>query len=183
MNGTEKRRTIYFVWNYLNWGGAQIYFLAIMKLARRDWDILVLLPKGSSHELLGFLAEIGVSYEFLNRALDNSPARSISQKLSRQVSRMRSEAEIFGRMSRVDVTNSVIHIEIAPWQSWQLLALLSLKGANVFITLHNFLSGGGRLRRWIWKIRTLFVPSEGNTCFRFKQDNEKERFRGIGFTN
>jgi hypothetical protein len=32
------------MWTYLAWGGAQIYFLAIMKEAKKDWDIKVILP-------------------------------------------------------------------------------------------------------------------------------------------
>jgi hypothetical protein len=46
---TRKNRLV-FVWNYLSWGGAQIYFLSIMKVARQAWDILVILPEASSPE-------------------------------------------------------------------------------------------------------------------------------------
>ena len=51
----NKKRRLVFVWNYLNWGGAQVYFLAIMKLARDDWDIIVHLPKDSSPVMIGYL--------------------------------------------------------------------------------------------------------------------------------
>lgn len=178
MDKIETKRTIYFVWNYLNWGGAQIYFLAIIKAVRRTWDVLVLLPRGSSDELLGFLDELGAQYEFLEYSLDNSPARSIAEKLSRQLARIKSEREIFRRLSLVDLKNSIVHIEAAPWQSWQLLALFSLKGATVFITLHNFLSGGGSLRRAIWKARTLFVSSLPRVHAFAANKDAKDRFRG-----
>lgn len=178
MDRFEKRRTIYFVWNYLNWGGAQIYLLAIIKSARREWDILVLLPEGSSAELLGYLDEYEVKYEFLDNSLDNSAARSVSEKFSRQFARIRSEIEIFRRLTSFDLRNSIVHIELAPWQSWQLLTLLSLKRANVFFTLHNFLSGGSTLRRAIWKARTLFVSRLPGMHMFASNADAKERFRG-----
>jgi glycosyltransferase involved in cell wall biosynthesis len=178
MDRIEKKRTIYFVWNYLNWGGAQIYFLAIMKAARDNWNIVVLLPKGSSGELLGFLNDVGAKCEFLKHSLDNQPARSIGQKLHRQIVRIRSETEIYRRLRKVDVKNSVIHIEVAPWQSWQLLALLSLMGANVFITLHNFLPGGRAFRRAIWKARTSFVSRLRSITIFASNKDARERFRG-----
>src|SRR5882724_10907360 len=46
--GPGPRRTLRFAWNYLDWGGAQIYLLAIMKQALGEWDMKVLLPIGSS---------------------------------------------------------------------------------------------------------------------------------------
>lgn len=178
MDKIETKRTIYFVWNYLNWGGAQIYFLAIIKAVRQTLNVLVLLPKGSSDELLGFLDELGAKYEFLEYSLDKSPAGSISEKLSRQLARIKSEIEIIRRFGRTDLKNSIIHIEAAPWQSWQLLTLLSLKGANVFITLHNFLSGGGPIRRAIWKARALFVSALPRVHAFAANKDAKNRFRG-----
>ena len=44
--GTRPR--LVFVWNYLDWGGAQIYLIAITKEAREEWDVSVALPHGSS---------------------------------------------------------------------------------------------------------------------------------------
>ncbi len=178
MNASRKRRTIYFVWNYLNWGGAQIYLLAVMKLAKPDWDMLVLLPRGSSSELLGFLEKVGVPYEFLEHALENAPAVTFAEKLARQRSRIRSEREIYRRLSSIDLRNNILHIEIAPWQSWLLLALLDRRGANIFITLHNFLTGGGKARQLIWKRRLRFVSRlKGVHVFASNRDC-KDRFRG-----
>jgi glycosyltransferase involved in cell wall biosynthesis len=169
---------IVFAWNYLNWGGAQIYFLAIIKAVRQMWDVLVLLPRGSSDELLGFLDELDAKYEFLEYSLDNSPARSLSDKLSRQLARLKSEIEIFRRLSRTDLRNSIVHIEAVPWQSWLLLTALSLRGANVFVTLHNYLDGGNLARRIVWKSRMRFCSRlRGFHVFTSNQDT-KNRFRG-----
>ena len=62
---SSKKGNIYLVWNYKNWGGAQIYFLAIIKAALRDWNIEVWLPRGSSEQFITFLEELNVKYVFL----------------------------------------------------------------------------------------------------------------------
>lgn len=174
----ETRKQIVFVWNYLNWGGAQVYFLAVMKLAREDWDILVLLPVGSSPEFLGYLEDLGVKYEFLEHSLDTSPAGSLAAKIRRQKNRILSEIEIFKRLRSIDRRNSVVHIEVAPWQSWQLLGLLAALRRNVFVTIHNYLPGGSSVRRTIWKFRLRFVSRLPRFHVFASNNDAKERFRG-----
>lgn len=174
----HRRPQIVFVWNYLNWGGAQIYFLAVMKIARSDWDITVLLPKGSSAEFLGFLDGLNVTYEFLDHHIESGSADTVYEKLRRQFRRFRSEAEIFRRLYRYDHRRTVIHIECSPWQSWQLYLALSFIGANVFATLHNSLRDGGSLRQFLWKTRLKFVSLlPGFHIFTSNRDT-KERFKG-----
>ena len=63
---TDRKRRLIFHWTYDAWGGAQIYFLAIMKRARSEWDIIVILPRTSQPNILAFLDEIGVRYEFID---------------------------------------------------------------------------------------------------------------------
>ena len=85
--GTRPR--LVFVWNYLDWGGAQIYLIAIMKEAREEWDVSVALPHGSSQEILNFIEQAGVRYEFIDASLDSGPATSIGLKIRRQFQRIR----------------------------------------------------------------------------------------------
>ena len=168
MDNPQKRRTIYFVWNFLNWGGGEIYLLAIMKIARSSWNICVLLPAGS----------LNIRYEFLKYALSNVPAVTLTQKITRQFSRIRSEAEIFNRLRRLDLRNNILHIEVVPWQSWILLTALSTLGANIFITLHNFLEGGTRMRQLVWKARLRAVSRLKRFHIFASNEDTKERFRG-----
>lgn len=151
------RRQIVFVWNYLEWGGAQIYFLAIIKQAKPDWDVVVLLPADSSPEIINLLRQAAVTYEFLRHAIDPSPALTIGDKLLRQWKRIRSEGEILHYLRKFDLAEGILHIETAPWQSWLLLSALSRRGANIFVTMHNFLPKAARWRELIWKARMQFV--------------------------
>ena len=72
--GNPPKRKLVFLWSYLEWGGAQIYLIAIMKEAMRQWDVTVALPKASSPEILAYLRQAGVDYEFLTHHLDIGPA-------------------------------------------------------------------------------------------------------------
>ena len=149
----NKKRKIVFLWTYTKWGGAQVYFFAIMKLAREEWDIVVLLPKDSRGDLLSFLDQLGIRYEFLENTFDPETERTVTGKLTRQMRRIRSEIETYRALGRFDTRHSVFHIEVAPWQSWILLALLALRRAKVFATLHNFRPDPPLWRRLIWKFR------------------------------
>lgn len=176
--GQDKKRTIYFAWNYPSWGGAQVYLLAIMKIARPTWDMLVILPRNSSPEFLGFLDKLAVPYEFFETSTDESPAITIRQKWKRQIRRIRSEAELYRHLKKFDLRNNVLHIDLPPWQSWITLTALSLRRANVFSTLHNFLSRAPLWREALWKARLQFVSRlPGYHIFASNKDT-KQRMKG-----
>lgn len=156
MPTSSKKRRLIFLWPYVEWGGAQVYMMAIMKEAREDWDIVVALPRASSLEMIGFLEQIGVKYDLFDFQTDSRPATTLVRKLARQWSRISNEFAILKYLRRFELRESVLHIEISPWQSWQFLTLLSLIGANVFVTMHNAITGS-KWREVFWKLRMQFV--------------------------
>lgn len=158
----EIRPQVFYVWNYVEWGGAQIHLISIMKHAREDWDITVLLPRGSSSDIVGFLTSADVTIDFLEHSLDLAPAPSVIKKIRRQLRRLHSEFEIFNYFRKVRSTPFVVHIETAPWQSWQLLSLLRVLGGKVFVTCHNTLVDGTLWRRMLWKGRLRFLLATGS---------------------
>lgn len=177
MKGDSEKKTIYFVWNYTNWGGAQIYMIAIMKLARESWNLRVMLPRDSPNDLISFLKEVPVEIEFLEHSLDNSTPGGIFDKIRRQFRRIRSESEIFQKLKRINLRHHILHIEAAPWQSWILLTALSLKGANIFITLHNFLPRASKWRMMIWSARLALVSRLPNVHFFASNRDTREKMR------
>lgn len=154
---TKPRRKLIFFWTYLDWGGAQVYFMAIMKEAKKDWDILTVLPRNSSPEMIRFLEQIGIEYDLVDFELDTAPAPTIARKIQRQWSRISSEFKTLRYLKRFNLRESILHIETCPWQSWQFLTLLSLRKANVFVTMHNAISTTSRWRELLWKARMQFV--------------------------
>src|SRR5215211_5494968 len=142
----KKKRRLVFVWNYLSWGGAQVYFLAIMKLARGAWDIVVHLPKASPPGILHYLDDLGVEYKLVDYRLDYEPANGLFEKLKRQWNRIAIEYRTYKSLLKYSVRDTIFQIEIAPWQSVTFLTAMSLRGARVFLTLHNFLPDASRWR-------------------------------------
>ena len=172
------RKNLCFVWNYLSWGGAQIYFLAIIKAARETWNITVILPAASSPEMLRYLDELGITYKLVNYHLDHDPAPTLARKVSRQINRMKIEYKTFRELLRFDVDDTVFHVEIAPWQSVAFLTAMSLRGAKLFLTLHNFLPDAPAWRTAVWKARIRFVSRLGGINFFASNNDTKNRLRG-----
>ena len=143
---------IIFVWNYLEWGGGQIYLLAIMKEAKSDWHVRVILPRGSSRQLLTFIEQIGVEYELIDAHLDLAPAPTLKRKLERHWNKIKCEWRTLRRLSRFRLRESILHIDMAPWQSLFALLYLISRG-NVFVTMHNSLPPAARWRDWQWRAK------------------------------
>ena len=172
------RKKIIFMWNYLEWGGAQIYFLAIMKEAKKDWDIEVILPEKSSPAILKFLDEVGAQYEFVNTRIDFSPAFSVADRLKRQWRRITSEIKAYKYLQKFNLKESVLHIETAPWQSWVLIFALARRG-NVFVTMHNALPVISRWKKIIWSKRLNFVLGLENFHLFVANQNAKDSIKSL----
>lgn len=124
-----------------------------MKVAKADWDIIVVLPRDSHPTMISLLEQNGIAYEFLENSLDMNTSPTFGGKISRQLQRLRTEIEIYRHLLRYDLKNSILHGEITPWQSWILLTALALRKANIFITMHNIMPRASGLREAIWKAR------------------------------
>ena len=155
--GRVSKRKLIFVWNYTNWGGAQIYLIGIMKYAKDDWDVLAVLPVGSSRELLGFIQQEGIPYELIDAEVDMEAAPTLRRKLERQKRRILAEIRTFRFLSKFDLRSSVLHMEFSPWQSWILYSALCRRGANIFVTMHNALPNRPIWRVAVWKARLRFL--------------------------
>lgn len=142
-----------YAWNYLRWGGAQIYLLSIVRNAPANWKFTFLIPRNSRADLIKFFEPYGVAFDFIDHSIYEDAADTIARKIKRQWSRVRAELAMYARLSKYDPKTTVIHIESAPWQSWLFLSLLTLR-ANVFVTLHNALTT--EIPKWrasLWRRR------------------------------
>jgi glycosyltransferase involved in cell wall biosynthesis len=144
------RRVIY-AWDYVEWGGAQIHFLALIKEARKFFDTVVVLPNGTSEQFLGFLTAEGVRYETFDAHIDAVPRSSFVEKLRRHWIRIRAEYAMLRKIEEVGI-DAVVHTDILPGQSLLSLVWLCLR-TNVFITLHNALPPVPKWRWALWKLK------------------------------
>lgn len=153
----DRSQSVTFVWNYPNWGGAQIAFLSIVRNAPPGWHFRILLPREASSEIVGFFESYNVEIAFLNSAYDSRASEGLMAKLRRQWRRVRSEAEIYIYCRRNLSPNSVVHISLAPWQSWIVLYLLSRRFRTT-ATVHNSIPVGNPAWReaiWGWRLNFL----------------------------
>ena len=152
--------------------------MAIMKEAKKDWDVNVILPKKSSPEFLKFLREIDVECEFIDAQIVFSPAFSIIGRLKRQWRRIVSELETYRHLKKYDLKNTVLHLETAPWQSWILIFALSLRG-NVFVTMHNALPITSGWKKFIWSKRLNFLLGLKNFHLFVANQNAKDSIKSL----
>lgn len=150
------KRNVIILWNYLNWGGAQIYLLSIVKHAPENWRFKLVVPRKSPADIVELFKKFGAVVEFQNVHLDTNQATSFTQKLKRQWRRIHSEIQTYRYISRQETGNTVLHIETAPWQSWIFIKKLSDK-LNVFVTMHNSLPAVSSWRQKLWKFRLRYV--------------------------
>lgn len=153
----DRSKSVTFIWNYLNWGGAQIAFLSIVRNAPAGWRFRILLPREANSEIVRFFEPYGVEVAYLNRSYDGRASENLWAKLRRQWHRVRSEAEIYLYCRRHLSPDSVVHISIAPWQSWIVLFLLNLRFRTT-ATAHNSLPPvNPAWREAIWRLRLNFL--------------------------
>ncbi len=175
----EKRRKLIFFWPYLVWGGAQIYFLAIIKEAIDEWDITVVFPRASSPEMIRFVDQTGAKIEFLEFYQDLQIANSLSDKLRRQMHRIQIEIESFRFLRRYNLRESILHIEFPPWQSWIFFTALAIRRANVFVTMHNALPD--KQPAWrvaVWKARLHFLSRLPGFHIFTSNEDTRNKLRG-----
>ncbi len=157
----QKPKKIFYVWNYIEWGGAQIYFFALMNEAKKHCEVLVILPKNSDKQLLNFLDNLNIKYEFFDAVGDNQPATTFKRKLQRHFNKVVCEYKTLKYLQRLDLSGNILHIELAPWQSLVALLLL-VRQTVVFITMHNEPGKVNLLREILWKIKFGVIGSLKN---------------------
>jgi len=167
------KKSIIYAWNYIEWGGAQIYVLALIREARKYYDILVVMPHESRNDLIGFFDELGVKYEFYGQKTDLDAAGTLRRKLQRHWRKIRSEVALVRHLLSKDLTNSILHIDLPPQQSFIALARLS-RYTHVFITMHNSLGKFSRWRELIWTAKLRLLTRTGRFHIFCSNNHAKE---------
>jgi glycosyltransferase involved in cell wall biosynthesis len=143
-------KEVLFVWNYTEWGGAQIYFLGIMRLLREmNVRVRAVMPEGTSEKLLGYFERENIPTSFFPARIDATKAASIRHKIGRRWNDLRCHWILARHLSESNLANKIVHIEAAPWNAANLLFFLARK-THVFVTLHISQTDEPTLRnRWI----------------------------------
>lgn len=192
-SATTNKPKIIYVWDYLEWGGAQIYFLGIARRIKDRADVLFVFPKKTGKQFIDFCENDGIPYEFLELHGDNLPALTIRRKLAKHFRKIRSESAMLRYLNKFDLENSIVHIELAPTQSVLPLMRLASK-TKVFITMHNRPAQVPKWRYYLWRLKFWLIQQFPNfKIFASNQDAKKsfgnllkDKFRNeipVTFTN
>lgn len=152
-------RQIIYAWNYREWGGAQIYFMSLMKEAKRSYAVTALIPADSEPKILQYLKALGIPVEFLPPALSSKYRKGLLGKLTKRLAILRAENAIVANvLSRPNLMDTIVHVDLGFWQSSLSLFRLCMK-TNVFTTVHTGLTSytGWRKLRWKFKGQMLSI--------------------------
>lgn len=148
----QKPKQVFYVWNYLEWGGAQVYFLGIASRIKDKTKVRFVFPKETNKQFINFCENLGIEYEFLETAGDFKPATTLERKLQRHLNKIQAESSMLKFLRKFDFTDSILHIELSPWQSFLALSRLCLR-TKVFMTMHNALPTVSKWRKFLWKLK------------------------------
>jgi len=166
-------KEILYVWNYREWGGAQIYFMSLMKEAKKIYNVTALVPENSDTKLLQYLSNIEVPVSFLPPVELQASGGGFLAKLTRKLAHSRSEGRMVRKiLGRENLPETIVHIDLGFWQS--LLSLVKLsRRTQVFTTVHTGLPALRGWRKLRWKIKGRIISR--STDFHLMASNADAR--------
>jgi glycosyltransferase involved in cell wall biosynthesis len=150
-----------------------------MREAVKHRPVLAILPKGSDPQLTDILRKHSIEYKFLPQFRNIGPAFSLREKLVRHRDKFYSEWQLISFLGKYDLKNSVLHIDLAPWNSMLTLCYLCAKSGQVFITMHNRIAAESSLRRSLWKMKLAVISRFSNFHILASNSDAKEDLRKI----
>jgi hypothetical protein len=73
-SNTGKPRQVIYAWNYLEWGGAQVYFLGVASRIKDKTKVRFVFPRETDRQFINFCEKLGLEYEFIETVADLKPA-------------------------------------------------------------------------------------------------------------
>ena len=158
----QKPKQIIYAWDYVEWGGAQVYFMGIASRIKDLTDVRFVFPKETNPQFINFCDKLGLNYEFIDFAGDYKPAPTITRKLRRHWNKFQTERNFLKYLEKFDLKDSVLHVELTPWQSVLALSKLCRRGGQVFVTMHNALPPVAKWRLKLWKLKFSIITKFEN---------------------
>lgn len=166
----QNSNRFYYVWNYLEWGGAQIYFLSVIRYVSQIYPVKVILPENSAEKLLSYLKSNNIEFEFFKGRIDLTKAETFGRRIQRRFNDYFCNLSLAKHLAGQNLKNSIVHIDVAPWSSFTLLIYLVFK-TKVFLTFHTPLPKISKWRKILWKLK--FGVLTGFENFHLAASNQK----------
>ncbi len=146
-------RQIIYAWNYREWGGAQIYFMSLMKEAKKSYTVTALIPADSEPKIREYLESLEIPIEYLPPESPSEIRDGLIGKFTQRIAILRSESRLVRDiLTRPNLANTIVHIDLGFWQSFTSLVRLCMK-TNMFMTVHTGLPHYKGWRKWRWKVK------------------------------
>lgn len=146
-------KEILYVWDYLEWGGAQIYFFSLMRAAQRKWSVRAVLPEKSAARMFDDLKKNGIEAITVPAHTDASPAPGLKRKLERHWNKASSELILLRYLKPLNLSDKILHLELAPWHSFSAIFYLARKSHGIVQTIHTPLPAVSAARFYLWKTK------------------------------
>ncbi len=163
---------IVYAWPYLEWGGAQRYFIALMRRAVARARVTAIMPAGSAADLIAEVEALGVAVELMHGRLDVTLPRTLTHRLAAHVRAWHAQYALWRSCRRVAGPGTVFHCDVSPALFTGVLWALAGRHA-VVVTLHTSLPQIGGGRAWAWRRR--FRSLTRRSGFRFVAANKHVR--------
>lgn len=174
----DRRKQIIYVWNYLEWGGAQTYLLGLMRAVSHAYRVRVILPAKSQEKIIRYLETDRLSYAFFDGNVDLSAAPSLWRKIKRRVNDLSANYKLAKKLRNENLRKTAIQIDVAPWSGFGLLLYLVSK-TKVFVTLHTAIPSISRWRKILWKVKTAILLKSGNFHLNVSNQDVKKSLRSL----
>ncbi len=104
----HKSKNILYVWNYLEWGGVQIYFLGLMRSVSQEYKVKAVLPNGSDKKILHYLGKNNIEYNFFEGKIDFEKAETIRRRIKRRLNDFFTNLSLAKHLSRYDLRDTIV---------------------------------------------------------------------------
>jgi glycosyltransferase involved in cell wall biosynthesis len=173
-HGTALLHVVY-VWPYLEWGGAQRYFIALMRRVAGRARVTAIVPVGSDSDLVAELRALGATVEFMRGRLDVTPATTVVHRFTAHLRAWHAQYAMWVSCRRVAGPGTVFHCDVSLTLFTAILWALAGRH-GVVVTLHTSLPdesriGGARANVWRRRLRSLI----GRRGFRIVAANKHVR--------
>jgi len=125
--------------------------MGIAKRLSSQFQIVFLIPENTPQTTISYLDESGLSFLRLNMGEELSNASGFRDKLRRRVRKLISESRFVYQTLKHSRKEDVLHVELAPWQSFVGLFVISLLRIT-FCTVHNRVSRPASWRASLWRL-------------------------------
>jgi glycosyltransferase involved in cell wall biosynthesis/GT2 family glycosyltransferase len=145
------RRTIVYAWPYIEWGGAQVYFVNLMKAARvAGHRVEALFPEALPEAHRRLVEAHADAIHIFSGAHDLGPAPTLSRKLQRRLRTARADMAVAATLESITTPETIIHIDAGPWTSSALLKRLAARNP-VVMTVHTAMPKLSPWRHTLWR--------------------------------